>query len=405
MIKFKYRALGSSSESLEGEAEAEDKFALARDLKSKGYLLVVARPVRVRRDFLGGYLDQIFGRVKLQEKAFFASNLSSMLAAGLSLSRALSVMERQTRNKKFKSIVHDLIWRVDRGESFSSALSIYPDVFSSIFVAMVTSGEESGKLPESLKIVGDQLGKIYALRRKIRGALIYPAIVVAAMVLISIGMLIYVVPTLAQTFEELKADLPFTTKVVIFLSRALLDHYLIFFGVVGVGGYLGYKFLKSQSGQHLIDTILLKVPLFAKLARQYNSAVTARTLSSLISAGVDIVESIRITRQVIQNHLYQNVLAQAVEVVQKGESLATVFVKHENLYPPFVGEMTEVGEETGKLPDMLLKMAVFYEEEVDAATRDLSTVVEPILMVVIGAGVGFFALSMIQPIYGISEAL
>jgi len=404
-MKFHYQARDKEGKEQAGEREAKDRFALAREMRAEGLMLVSAKPERVspNRARLKRWLA--FGRVKIKDKIVFASNLSAMVAAGLSLSRALAVMERQAGSKLFRQVISELAAKIRAGAGLSQALAAFPDVFPPVFVAMVASGEESGKLPQSLEIVAEQMMKSYDLRRKVRGAMIYPIIIVIVIILIGILMMIFLVPNLTAIFSELHAELPLSTRLVIAMSNFLSEHTLIFFLslLVLAGAVVGY--FRSGRGRRTSAWLVLHLPLIAPLAREVNSAATMRTLSSLISSGVGMVEALAITRRVVQNHYYQLVIEAAGAKVEKGQTLSSVFKDNEHLYPVLVGEMTEVGEETGKLADMLLRGAAFYEEEVNQATKNLSTVIEPVLMIIIGLAVGFFAVSMIGPIYSLSENL
>lgn len=340
-----------------------------------------------------------------KDQIIFASNLSSMISAGLPLSRALEVIERQSSNRKFKKIISGIIDKINSGQSLSQSMGQYPDVFPSVFTSMVSAGEESGNLPEALKLVSEQLSKSYDLRRKVKGAMIYPAIVVTAIVIIAILMMIFLVPTLTETFKELEVELPLSTRIVIGISDALAQNTLLFVvGFLVLVLILGIAF-RTSIGRRWWELFLLKMPMSKNLVKGYNSAVILRAISSLISSGVSMVESIKIAAKITQNSLYREVLIEAMDKVQRGVNLSSVLKDHPSLFPVLVGEMASVGEETGNLPQMLLNGAKFFEDEVDQTTKNLSTVVEPVLMLVIGAAVGFFAISMIGPMYSLTEAI
>ena len=270
---------------------------------------------------------------------------------------------------------------------------------------MVRAGEESGNLSLALQSVSLQMEKTYQLNKKIRGALMYPAVIFSLMVVIGVLMMVYMVPTLTATFVGLGIKLPLSTRIVIAVSDFLKDYFLFVvlgfvFAVVAL-----IAFLRTLSGQRIFDTILLKLPVISEIVKEVNSARTARTLASLVSSGVDIVVAIGVTRDVIQNSYYKEVLDEVGAVIQKGESMSLVFSKHEKLYPLFVGEMVSVGEETGTIGEMLSAVATFYEDEVDQKPKDMSSIVEPVLMIIIGAAVGLFAISMLGPTYSLADAL
>ena len=270
---------------------------------------------------------------------------------------------------------------------------------------MVNAGEESGNLPESLHIIGEQLTKSYELRRKIKGAMIYPAIVITLIIAIAILMMIFLVPTLSETFRELGGELPLSTQVIIWVSDFLVRYVFFVLIALAATGMLCASFFKTPIGKRYLSFALLKLPVISSITKQANAALTMRTLSSLISSGVSMVQALEITKKVLQNPFYTNVLERAEKEVQKGLPLSSVFQAEGKLYPVLVGEMIEVGEETGKLSEMLLKGAVFYEGEVDSITKNLSTVIEPALMIIIGIAVGFFAVAMIKPIYSLGDLI
>ena len=231
--------------------------------------------------------------------------------------------------------------------------------------------------------------------------MIYPGIIFSVMIVIGILMMIFVVPSLTATFKELNTPLPASTQFIIAISDFLRDHYLISFGLIFavISGFIYGS--KTPAGKKTLDYLALHLPIISGITQETNAARTARTMSSLLSAGVDVVLAAQITKEVLQNSYYKSVLDEVIKYVQKGDSIATIFAAHSDLYPPFVSEMISVGEETGKLSEMLLGVAVFYEDEVEQKTKDMSTVIEPVLMVFIGAAVGFFAFSMITPTYSV----
>ena len=403
-MKFNFKARDKEGKEITGEREATDRFALAREMRTTGLTLLLAKPVVIGD--VARVIQRLFiGSVKMHDKIVFAGNLSAMVSAGLSLSRAFAIMERQTKNKHFKSVIKGLSLLLSGGDSLATALGTYPEIFPPVFTAMVSAGEESGKLPQSLQVVADQLMKNYDLRRKVRGAMIYPVIIIIVIIAIGILMMIFLVPNLTAIFKEMGAELPLSTRLVIATSNLLSQHTFLALGSLLGFVVLAIAFFRSVRGKRVVDYLAIHLPLIKPIVHKVNAAVTMRTLSSLLSSGVGMVASLNITGRVIQNHYYQVIIALGATAVEKGQPLSTAFKAHENLYPVLVGEMIEVGEETGKLSELLLKGALFYEEEVSQATKNLSTIIEPLLMVLIGIAVGFFAVSMIGPIYSLSDAL
>ena len=404
---FKYKAKKMTGEETEGAKEAEDKFELARELKKEGYIIISSEEEGTARKKNPAliFILSLIRMISVAEKMLFSRNLAVMLSAGLPISRALTALSRQTRNKKFKKVIADLEAEIQKGEPLSMAMDQHPEVFSALFAAMVRSGEKSGKLPESLNLISRQLEREMILKRRIKGALMYPMIIFAAMIGVGIVMMIFVVPTLVSVFTELNVELPLSTKIVIFTSSFLVNN--LFLASLTVFAVIVFVFwaLRAKRGKRLLDAVFLRLPFFSSLVKKINSSRTTRTLSSLIGAGVDIIEAFDVAKSVVGNHYYQEVLEKAKAEIQKGQPIAQVFLAAENLYPPLVGEMVAVGEETGELSNMLLRLADFYEEEVGETTKNLTTIIEPILMIFIGAVVGFFAVSMIQPMYSMMGGL
>jgi type IV pilus assembly protein PilC len=400
---FKYKAINQKGDSQVGEEPAENKFELAKILKKQGLVLIDAEQEDkkgVRRS-----LKRVFqiGTVSTHEKISISRNLAAMLDAGLSLSRSLHVMEKQSKNQKTKKVLSDINDRVKKGSSFSDALRSHPKVFNELFVSMVKAGEESGNLVQALNGVSSQTEKTYILKKKIRGAMVYPGVIISAMVIIGIFMMIYIVPTLTKTFKELDVDLPTTTKFIIWLSEFVSSNIILALVII-FGSIIIFSLgIKSKSGKKVFDYTILKIPMISSIAKESNSARTARTLASLLKSGVPYLRAIQITKAVIGNHFYKKVLQKAEKNIEMGLSVAKIFEENQKLYPAFVSEMISVGEETGELSPMLYKVAEFYENEVEQKTKNMSTVVEPFLMILVGLAVGFFAVSMITPMYSLLE--
>lgn len=345
---------------------------------------------------------QLTSGIKTEERITLTKNLGSMLTAGLTLSRALSVIERQSSNKALQKIVVDLQGEVKKGSTFHEALARHPKVFSKLFIAMTKAGEESGTLAEALKVVAKQMDRSYTLSKKIRSAMIYPSIILFAIVVIGILMMIYVVPTLSATFTELGVELPAATKAIIATSNFMAANAILVFILLGLAVFGLVFFARSKTGSNIILTVSLRIPVIGTLVRETMSARVARALSSLLSSGVEMLSAISITQEVVGDNQFGKVVEEAGVRVKKGEPLSMSFSEHSKLYPILVGEMISVGEETGKVADMLGQLAEYYETDVEEGTKDLSTIIEPVLMLVIGGAVGVFAVSMISPIYSLS---
>lgn len=405
-MKFSVKAINKEGITYTAVAEANSREDLYAQFRANGetFISAVEESKSLGANVLD-FLESTISTVKLRDKIVFAQNLSTMLSAGLPLSRALAILERQTRNKKFKMTIASVNEDIGKGEILSSSIGKHPSVFSQLFVSMVKAGEESGKLADALVISSNQMEKGYLLIKKIRGALIYPSIIVLVMMAVGVLMLIYVVPALTSTFKELNVPLPISTQIVIIVSDFLRNQPIISLSIFITLVSSLIVFGRSKRGKRVIDFSITRIPIIGEVARETNAARTTRTLSSLLSSGVEVVSSINITRDVLPNSYFKEVLDKAAESIQKGKPISAVFLENEKLYPPLVGEMISVGEETGELSNMLMKLAIHYENEVDQKTKDLSTIIEPFLMVIVGVVVGFFAVSMITPLYTVLNQL
>ncbi|HEY4502869.1 MAG TPA: type II secretion system F family protein [Candidatus Paceibacterota bacterium] len=400
---FSYKAKSKDGGIVDGTMESEDRFSLSRELRSRGSTPISIVAKSGSSFSVNALLARILGRVKTAELIILTKNLSGMIKAGLSLSRALSVLEKQTKNVTLNKILMSIGDDINSGETLSSGLAKFPRVFSKLFVSMTKAGEESGNLAGSLTDIGINLEKAHSLTKKIRGALMYPGVILGAMVVIGVLMFAFVVPTLASTFKELGVTLPASTRVIIWIGNFFSQHLFLTFIIIIVAGVGMVSIFRAKFMARYVDFLVVRLPLIGTLAKELNTARTTRTMSSLLLAGVSITRAVEITGDVVQNIYYKKVLEDAKKAIEKGTPFSAVFKANEKLYPIMMSEMVEVGEETGKLSDMLLQVATFYEEEIENKTKNLSTIIEPVLMILIGAGVGFFAISMISPLYSILD--
>ncbi|MDO8436164.1 MAG: type II secretion system F family protein [bacterium] len=399
MAKYSYIAKSQTGEEKSGILEAKDEYQLARILRKEGLLLIKAKlaekinkkGLKFQLPFLGG--------VSLTEKMFFTRNLQVMVSSGLSLPRALEILYLQAKNKKFKKALFEIKEKIIKGENFSEALKSHPNIFSELFQSMLKIGEESGTLDEVLKTLTRQMEREHDLQSKIKGALMYPVVIILAMIGIGVMMLILVVPQLAKTFAELNIELPLTTKLVIGLADFLVKRWYLFPFIIIIFAVLCWRILQTKAGKKIINALFLKIPIVSSLIKKSNSAYMLRNLSSLISAGVPIVRSLEITANTLGNIYFKNALQKAAEKVGTGSKLSEALEPYQDVYGVIILQMLKVGEETGETSGILQKLADFFEEEVGNETKNLTAIIEPVLMLFIGGAVGFFAISMIQPMY------
>lgn len=407
MPVFIYTGEDENGDKVVENVTADDRFAVYDIARTSGHKIT---SIEEAGDGLKKYLNiekinYLINRVKTDEVVMLTRNLGSMLKAGLTITRALSVMERQSTNPKLKGIIKQVVVKINKGEQFYVAIKEFPEVFSDLYVAMVKAGEESGGLAEALQTLAIQMERSSNLTKKIKGAMIYPAIVMIVMLVIAVLMMIFVLPQITTVFKGMNKELPATTEFIIAASDFFTNYTVLALSVL-IGSILTVVyFFRTKVGHITSSWLVTRLPVIGTMAKETNSARTARTLSSLLESGVDVIQSIEITEEVVQNVFYKKILKEAAKRVEKGTALSEIFIERADLYQILVGEMILVGEETGQIAGMLKELALFYETEVERKTKDLSTIIEPLLMVVIGGAVGFFAMAMIAPIYSISDGL
>jgi len=400
--KYFYSAVTSKGEPKTGILESKDEQELSKALHDQGYILVSARLEEKQK---GLKFFQKVLKIPIKEKLFFTRNLRLMIRSGVSLPRALKILASQSANQKFSDILFEIMREIEKGKKFSEALEARKETFSNIFCSMVKVGEETGKLEEVLKNLEKQMERTYELKSRVKGAMIYPAVIIVAMVGIGILMLVLVVPQLAQTFEDLGVELPLTTRMVIYAGTFATKFWYIFLAIFGVLVFLLKQGIKTDKGGKMLDKLLLKAPIISKIVKKTNTAYTARTLSSLIISGVPIVESLRIVSETLDNYFYREAITNAAKEVKKGNKLSDSLKPYSDIFSLTFSEMIAVGEETGQTSEILEKIADFSEAEVENLTRNLTSVIEPLIMIVVGIAVGFFAVSMIQPMYSMLGSL
>ncbi|MEK7068051.1 MAG: type II secretion system F family protein [Patescibacteria group bacterium] len=407
MPTYKYTAKSLTGEAKNGTLDAASEGELARLLREQGFLLTFVQAnvaTRLNRQWLKEALT-IFSSVSLFEKIIFVRHLAVMVGAGLAISRALETLSLQTTNQNFSKILQAVNNDVRQGQPLADSFNKHPKVFSELFVNMVKVGETSGSLENVLKLLAEQLEKEHELKSKIRGAMMYPAIIVLAMIGIGILMMIMVVPQLTAVFKDMGSGLPLSTQLIISFSDFLSQYWLLFLVALAATIFLIRFLLKTPLGRRVFDRVWLRLPIFGNISRKTNSARLARTLGSLVESGVPIVSGLQIVSGTLTNIFFQQSLAEAAVQVQRGSQLSKIIQGFNNLYPPIVSQMISVGEETGTLGEILIKLAGFYEEEVSNITKNLSTIIEPVLMVFIGIVVGFFAIAMLQPMYSMMNSI
>jgi len=405
-MKFIYVAKNRQGETSTGITEAVSEDDLAENLKQQGLLLISSEH---QKEGLGnfdvGKYFAFFRGVSRMEKITFTRNLSVMINAGIPLTRSLQTLANQAGSPAFKDVILNIASNIAKGKSFGDSLKEYPDVFPNIYVSMVVVGETTGNLDEVLEILTEQMAKDHETRSKVIGAMIYPAVIVTAMFGIGVFMMVYVVPMLTGVFKEMNVELPFMTKVIIGISEFLQQSWYYGLGGLVLFIYLIKTSMSVPAVRKTFDFIVLKMPIAGNMVVKVNSARISRNLSSLLKSGMSLTRSLEILSNTASNYFFSESLLRAKDGVEKGLTLSETLQRYRNLYPPMVLEMMAIGEETGALTDLLVKVAIFYEKEVDQITKNMASIIEPVLMVLMGGAVGFFAVSMIQPMYQISSGI
>ena len=346
-----------------------------------------------------------FTKISVRDKLFFLQQLSIMVQTGISLAVALKTLRDQTSNKRFKFILTDLQNFVERGNLFSDGLQKYKNVFGELFINMIRAGESTGRLEEVLKQLFLQMKKDHDTVSKVKGAMIYPVVVLTAMVVISILIIVFVIPSLLSIFKEFGGKLPLPTRALIAISN-FLTAYGIFVLIAAVVMVIAFiRIIRLPRGRFIFHATLLTMPILGAIIKKINLARFARTLSSLLKTDIAIITSFEITSKILGNELFRRSLLDAREKIQKGMKIHESLEPYQKLFPPVVLQMVSVGEETGSLDVILEQMAGFFEDEVDQTMKNLPTIIEPVLILVLGVGVALLSVAVILPIYSLADQI
>lgn len=385
-----------------GNREAISHTALGQDLLREGILLT---SFVERKSGLKTSTFSLFSKVPMLERVLFARYFALMLKAGLDVKSALATLQRQTKNKPFSEAIQSVYQGIERGQTLASSMRAFPNAFSALFISFIQVGEATGKLQETLEILAKQLQKDFELRRAVRGGMLYPLVIVGALVIVGIAMMIFVIPKLVEIFQGFNVELPFTTKALIAISSFATTYWYVVVLAVIVILVVGRFLLKVPSVRLFVMDILLRVPVIGSITKDVNIARFSRNLSSLLSSGVAFGEALAILGDNTPSPVYARVFTQAEAHVKEGRPLSEFFERQKHLFPAIVISIMSVGEQTGELDNVLNEIALFYEGEVDQTMKNLTSVLEPILMIIIGLAVGALAISVISPIYSLVNVI
>lgn len=403
MPEFNYHARTAEGKIELGTLTAQDVEELARKLKERNLTLTQSSVRRAKNRF-SDWMDRL-QTVPVVERIFFTQYLHVMIRAGFSIARALDTLSRQTNNKRFKKVINEIRADVESGAPFSKSLAKYPSVFSELYVNMVAAGESSGKLDEVLSRLADKLKKDHGLISKVKGALTYPIIIVTIMIGVSILMVIVVIPRLTEIFTENNAQLPMATRILVAISNFFIHNGLIALLAVIVLIVLFLRAVKTARGKKLLDAALLKTPVLNTIIKKVSLARFSRSLSSMLETSIPIIDTFLIISRTMGNTFYRTALEETSNRLKVGNTIAKNLEQYPRLFPPLTTQMISIGEESGSLDSISGELATFYEEEVDQTMSNLSTVIEPVLMLLLGVGVALMAVAIILPIYSLSQQI
>ncbi len=403
-MQYSYVAIDKLGKRTLGQIEAESTKSAADLLRAQALLPIKvdegAAPQKLRVD-----AKNILGRVSLVDKTTFIKNLAVMLKSGFPVSRALALLAEQSTNSTLSRAISDVASHVEGGQPLADSLARHPKIFSSMVINVVRVGEVSGNLEDTLLNLAVQLKKDHELLRKTKGAMIYPSIVLTAMVLVMIVMFTFVLPKLTVMFEEFDVELPVLTRMIL-SSVAFFKSYGVFILLALIGAGAGFSVsLKNANVRGVVDSLILRVPILGKVVKYTNLARFSRTLASLLRAGMPILESIKVTGESLGNSRYREAIAEANKLIRSGTQLSVALKNYPALFTPLLLSMVTVGEESGTVDSVLEEVAAFYEAEVDQTVGNLSSVLEPLLMLIVGVGVAILAMGLIMPIYSITQAV
>jgi type IV pilus assembly protein PilC len=399
-LTFEYKVRDRAGRLVEGQLDGDSMALVVGRLREMGYLPISVTPKNKVALNTEIHIPGLTDRVKLGEIAVATRQLATMIDSGLSVVRALSVLSGQVENKELSRVLAEVRVDVERGSSLSAAVAKHPKIFSELFVTMVQAGEAGGSLDKVLLDLASTMEKQAALMRSIRGAMTYPAVVLCVMCVIFLALLVFIVPIFKNLFGTLHATLPAPTLIIIKASNIILSWRAIIVVILIIGSVVAFrKWIATENGRAKWDRFKLRPPIFGQLIHKTAIARFTGTLASLVSSGVPILESLDIVSETAGNVAVGSVLQQAKQGVREGRTLADVLKEHDDIIPSLVVQMVEVGEQTGALDNMLRKVAEFYDAEVESTVSNLTSLLEPLLTVVMGAGVGVMVISMYLPMF------
>lgn len=399
MSVFTYKAKSKEGKDISGKVEAARAIDAARILRERGLIVIKLNPAR---ESLTGIIKKAANRITLNDIAIFTRQFSTMISSGLPITDALIIIRSQSK-QGMKPVVSQVLADVEGGSSLAGAFANHQKVFSPVYVALVRAGEEGGVLDKVLARLADNLDSQREFTAKVKGALIYPAVVIVGMGVVAAVMMLFVVPKLTSLYTEFQAELPLPTRILITTSDLFVKFWWLL-PLFAVGGVWGFReFVKTPLGREKLDELKLKIPIYGGLQKEIILTELTRTLSLLVGAGIPILEGLGIVSGVVGNVIISSAINRSQLQVEKGFSLAYAISQEPEVFPTMLSQMLAVGEETGKLDDSLLKVSRVFEQESEQTVRGLTSAIEPLIMIILGVGVGFLVVAVIMPIYNLTS--
>ena len=402
MPQFSYVTVTKEGRQISGTMAAPTREEAINELRKNGGRPVLLREFKAKKQRMS-----FKNKAKLKDLVIFSRELSTMISAGVPLPRSLETLAAQSENKYFKGVIQSINHDVESGISLGDAMAKHPKVFSDVYVNMVRAGEAGGILDDIMKRLATQVEKDASIRHKIKGAMAYPAVILSVTIIAFFAIMLFIMPKISKIITDLggeDAQLPIYTRVMLGIS-SFIQHNIVFILVgAAIAAFLFRRYINTDKGKYRWHSLLLRAPIFGKVISKIVIARFARTFSSLMGAGVSVLDSLEITGKAVGNRVIQAELEEVAKNVRNGQSLGKQLQAAPH-FPPIVGQMMEVGEETGKIDEILVKVADFYEEEVDTVIDSLASIIEPIMIVLLGALVGMIAASVMGPIAGLSKQI
>lgn len=402
MKTFKYSARTEEGKEVKGTISARDEVAVAEILHDKGWVIV---NIKDSFNFDLQSLNEInIGGIPLKDKVVFMRQMATMVSSGLPLTRALEIMEVQATNPLFKKVISGVKERVESGQGLADSFRAEEEVFDDITLNLIEAGESSGKLDIILVKLAVELEEKQSLRSKLTSALIYPAIMLVVIIAVIVLLMLVMVPAMSDIYSEFDAELPWTTNILISLSNFMVSYWWVVLLVLAILVLGGKTYLDTPKGKRFSDKIVLYIPIVKDVVTKTQIAEFTRIMSLLLSSGLSILQALDLAAKSLSNSIFSDVILDAKDEVEKGGSL-TIPISRSKYYPPLVSSMIAVGEETGQLDTVLEKVAVYYKEEVNTATENLSGVLEPVFLILMGGTIGFIALAVYMPMFQLSSVM